>query len=314
VLGIALRRGSNAGRITTLVVCGLGVVAGAASALIVAGQQSGDPVAGSLGGQLSNAYPAGWIGTNAGLAVAQMLGYVVVGALVLAAPRAFFRRAAAPASGIEVSGQQPAYGLPYPGSASIPGPYGPSSGSGYGASYAAPSAPPFGAPAAPPFGAPAAPPFGASAALPFGASAAPPFGASAAPPFGASAAGQGQPGYAAPFADSPYARPPGLPADAAFQPDPGGVGRPGAPSSSAEPFITAPSEAANGPAAPPASAPPAASAGSAWAPSTPRGELSGDAGPAATVEPAAEPAERPAEPVKRPPAGSDDEYWSRPSE
>jgi hypothetical protein len=95
VLGIALRRGSNAGRITTLVVCGLGVLTGAASALIVAGQRSGDSVAGSMGGQLSSAYPDGWIGTNAGLAVAQAIGYAVVGALVLAAPKAFFRRAGA---------------------------------------------------------------------------------------------------------------------------------------------------------------------------------------------------------------------------
>ena len=94
VVGLSLRRGSNAARIATLVVCVLGVLGGAAGVLTVAAQRSGESAPLSLGAQLSDAYPGGWIGANAGLSIAQILGYVLVGILVLTAPRAFFRRIA----------------------------------------------------------------------------------------------------------------------------------------------------------------------------------------------------------------------------
>ncbi|WP_127505327.1 hypothetical protein [Actinoplanes solisilvae] len=109
VIGLSLRRGSNVARIATLVVCALGLLGGIGSILTVVAQRSGDSVPLSLGGQLSEAYPGGWLGTNTGLSVAQILGYAVVGILVLTAPRAFFRRPAAPTV------PQQAYGMPYPG-------------------------------------------------------------------------------------------------------------------------------------------------------------------------------------------------------
>ncbi len=152
VLGIALRRGSNAARITTLVVSVLGVLTGAGTALIVAAQRSGDTVPGSVGARLSDAYPSGWIPTNVGLAVAQVVGYLLVAALVLAAPRAFFGRSAPATPGQQaqptfpyaaagdpasapLSGP-PAYGAPYPGSAYGQG--APASATPSGAGYPAP--------------------------------------------------------------------------------------------------------------------------------------------------------------------------------
>jgi hypothetical protein len=109
VLGLALRRGSNAARIATLVVCGVGVLAGAGTLVTVAVQRSGNPARGTLGDQLTNAYPGGWIGSNVALAVAQVIGYVLVGLLILTAPAAFFRRPGGPADT-----RVPTYGGPYP--------------------------------------------------------------------------------------------------------------------------------------------------------------------------------------------------------
>src|SRR3954471_15593946 len=94
VLGIALRRGSNAARITTLVCCGLGAVAGAAALIMIALERSGDGAPFSVEEQLSRAYPTGWLGLNVTLATAQILAYGLVAILVLAAPRVFFRRPA----------------------------------------------------------------------------------------------------------------------------------------------------------------------------------------------------------------------------
>ncbi|MFC3741104.1 hypothetical protein [Paractinoplanes deccanensis] len=152
VLGLALRRGSNVARIATLVACVLGILGGAASALTVAVQRGGDTAPWSLGAKLSDAYPGGWIGTNAGLAVAQILGYAVVGVLVLTAPKAFFRKPVAPAApgvGVPPGGYPPAYGAPYPGYPAVGhGPYAPAQDqqNPYGPAAAHPyaAAPPFG--------------------------------------------------------------------------------------------------------------------------------------------------------------------------
>jgi hypothetical protein len=92
VLALALRRGSQASRVGTWVVCGLGLLFGCASTVTVAAQRAGDTVPGTLGAALSGAYPGSWIGVNLSLAIAQMVGYVAVAVLLLAAPGAFFGR------------------------------------------------------------------------------------------------------------------------------------------------------------------------------------------------------------------------------
>nr|WP_221380843.1 hypothetical protein [Actinoplanes polyasparticus] len=153
VVGLSLRRGSNAARIAALVVSVLGILGGTAGVLTLAAQRSGNSAPWSLGAQLSDAYPDGWIGTNAGLAIAQILGYALVGILILTAPRTFFRRPAAP------SAPQPVYGAAYPGhgvpanaaypSSAYPGPGYPPSASQPAAGYPASGAqsagyPPFG--------------------------------------------------------------------------------------------------------------------------------------------------------------------------
>jgi hypothetical protein len=157
VLALGLRRGSNASRIGTWVVCGLGAVAGGGSALAVLAQRSGEGTPGSLGVQLSEAYPGSWIGLNVALAVAQIVGYLIVAVLLLASPGSFFGRTAktqpdqyaqpAPPPGFG----QPAYGPP-PGYG--PPAYGPT---GYAPppGYVSPN--PYGGPAAYP-AAPSAPP------------------------------------------------------------------------------------------------------------------------------------------------------------
>jgi hypothetical protein len=90
VLGIALRRGSRLGRGVTLGVCVLGVLAGCGTLAILAVQRAGDPVPGTLSDALDSAYPNGWIVLNVAVAVAQVVAYLVVGVLVLMAPRDFF--------------------------------------------------------------------------------------------------------------------------------------------------------------------------------------------------------------------------------
>ncbi|BFU48121.1 hypothetical protein [Krasilnikovia sp. MM14-A1004] len=107
VLALGLRRGSNAARIGTWVVCGLGLLAGCGSLVTVGVQRSGDGDPGSLGAALSGAYPDGWIGLNVGVAVAQMVGYLIVAVLLLAAPGSFFGRAGAATAGV------PGHGSPY---------------------------------------------------------------------------------------------------------------------------------------------------------------------------------------------------------
>ncbi len=96
VLALALRRGSQASRVGTWVVCGLGVLFGCVSTVAVTAQRSGDGAPGTLGVALSEAYPGSWIGLNVAMAVAQMVGYLVVAVLLAVAPGAFFRRQTPP--------------------------------------------------------------------------------------------------------------------------------------------------------------------------------------------------------------------------
>ncbi|WP_199513363.1 hypothetical protein [Nucisporomicrobium flavum] len=141
VLALGLRRGSNGFRVATLVVCALGLLAGCASATTVGVQRSGDSAPGSLGAALTDAYPGSWIPLNLSLAIAQIAGYVLVGALLLAAPREFFGRPSKPAppDPFAVNSQLPPAGYAQPGYYGPPQPV-------YGAPY--PSAPPS-APMAP---------------------------------------------------------------------------------------------------------------------------------------------------------------------
>ncbi|MFI5495351.1 hypothetical protein [Actinoplanes sp. NPDC051859] len=117
VLALGLRRGSNGMRIASLVVCGLGVFGGCASATTTALQNGGGGASGSLGRALSDAYPDSWLTLNVGLGLAQLVGYVLVAVLLLVAPREFFGKAPKPA--------QPAPFVP-----------GAVAGSGYGAAPA----------------------------------------------------------------------------------------------------------------------------------------------------------------------------------
>ena len=145
VLGLAIRRGSRTGRIATLVICALGILGGAGSALTVALERSGDGIPDALGDRLATAYPGGWIAINIALAVAQILGYALVAVLLLTAPRQFFGhpQAATPAP-------PSSYGMPYPGPHPAP-PYPPSGfpppTSGAHPSTGAAPYPPPGAPA-----------------------------------------------------------------------------------------------------------------------------------------------------------------------
>lgn len=117
VLALGLRRGSNAARIATWVVAGLGLLAGCGSTVTVALERGGDPPRDTLGAALADAYPGSWIGLNVGLAVAQMLAYVLVAVLLLASPGTFFGRAPKPLPPDPFAAPPSPYGAPggYPG-------------------------------------------------------------------------------------------------------------------------------------------------------------------------------------------------------
>ncbi|MDY7085933.1 MAG: hypothetical protein SYR96_12585 [Actinomycetota bacterium] len=219
VVGLSLRRGSNMARITTLVVCVLGILGGGGAVLTLAAQQSGDADPSSLGSQLSGAYPGGWIGTNAALAVAQVLGYTLVGILILTAPRAFFRRPATPAFGASLPAFGPGRPVGYPAAVS----------GGYLAGYPGAGSVGHPPPGAPP-GAPASATPGGTQPMwdpagphhswdprPLPGSPQPASGHPGAAYPGYGPAGYPAPGYAQPSPHvSPYARPADQARDAAF--------------------------------------------------------------------------------------------------
>ncbi len=114
VLGVALRRGNRLARAVAVGVCGLGLLTGLGTVGILAAQRSGDAVPGSIGAALSDAYPSGWITLNAVVAVAQVLGYLAVGGLLLAAPREYFGTAPGfvPPSQFEAPASEPQWAGP----------------------------------------------------------------------------------------------------------------------------------------------------------------------------------------------------------
>lgn len=89
-LGVGVRRGSRLARAIALGVCGLGLVAGCATLVVLGVQRAGEAVPGTLSEALNDAYPSGWIVLNASVAAAQVVAYLLVGGLLLAAPREFF--------------------------------------------------------------------------------------------------------------------------------------------------------------------------------------------------------------------------------
>ncbi|MDI6102876.1 hypothetical protein QLQ12_30085 [Actinoplanes sp. NEAU-A12] len=100
VLGIALRKGSRLARGIALGVCVFGVLTGCGTLAILAAQRAGEAEPGTLSAALNAAYPSGWIVLNVAVAAAQVVAYLVVGALLLAAPRGFFGGTAEPAAAL----------------------------------------------------------------------------------------------------------------------------------------------------------------------------------------------------------------------
>ncbi|MEU8128253.1 hypothetical protein AB0B68_13645 [Micromonospora sp. NPDC049049] len=93
-LALGLLAGRNGVRVATWVVSGLGLLAACCSVVVVVGERaaplrmgSGDQSLAELLGLVGDAYPSWWIPLNAGLSVAQALGYLVV-ATLLALPAA----------------------------------------------------------------------------------------------------------------------------------------------------------------------------------------------------------------------------------
>jgi hypothetical protein len=228
VLALGLRRGSNAARIATWVVAGLGLLAGCASTATVAVQRSGDPGQGSLSAALSDAYPGSWIPLNVSLAIAQMLGYVLVGVLLLASPGTFFGRAPKPLPPDPFAA--PGHGAPgsYPAMPGYPSAPGQGTSSGYPAAPGYPSATDQGAsggfPAASSY--PAAP--GGYPPAPGGyPAAAQQQGAPGGYPEAQQGAPGGYPGASQPGAPGGYPTAPGQPAPGGYGPPPtGGYGMP----------------------------------------------------------------------------------------
>ncbi|EEP72681.1 hypothetical protein MCAG_03008 [Micromonospora sp. ATCC 39149] len=99
-LAAGLLVGRAGARVATWAVCGLGVLFGCCGVALLVGQRAvplrladGERSTAELLGLVGDAYPGFWISINAALSVGQVLGYLVVAAL-LASPSAsaWFRR------------------------------------------------------------------------------------------------------------------------------------------------------------------------------------------------------------------------------
>ncbi|SCG48762.1 hypothetical protein [Micromonospora inositola] len=103
-LALGLVSGRAGARVGTWVVCGLGLLCGCCGLAVLVGQRAAplrlgadEQVTADLLGRLGDAYPGWWIPLNAALSVAQVLGYLVVAALLaLPAASAFLHRRPAP--------------------------------------------------------------------------------------------------------------------------------------------------------------------------------------------------------------------------
>ncbi|SCL64707.1 hypothetical protein [Micromonospora chersina] len=167
-LALGLLSGRGGARVTTWVVAGLGLFCGCCGLAVLVGQRAAplrlgadDRVTADLLARVGDAYPGWWIPVNAAVSVAQILGYLVVAALLtLPTAGAFFhRRPPRPAGPVPPAGPAPAYGPP-PASTPPAGPPAPG--------YYGPPAPAHGQPSpwAPPTAPVSAPPPGTSATPP----------------------------------------------------------------------------------------------------------------------------------------------------
>ncbi|MEV4479964.1 hypothetical protein [Micromonospora coxensis] len=95
-LAAGLLAGRRGARVATWVVSGLGLLGGCCTGALLLGQRAAPLDAGvdpELLGLLAEAYPSWWLPVNAGVSVAQMLGYLVVAVLlVLPTARGWFAR------------------------------------------------------------------------------------------------------------------------------------------------------------------------------------------------------------------------------
>ncbi|WP_446217716.1 hypothetical protein [Micromonospora sp. IBHARD004] len=170
-LALGLLAGRAGARVGTWVVCGLGLLCGCCGLAVLVVQRAAplrlgadERVTADLLARLGDAYPGWWIPLNATLSVAQVLGYLVVAALVsLPATSAFLHRRPAPAGPTPPRGPMPPAAPNYPpppgyGPPSAPPAYGPPPGPP--TSWSPPAAPgtPPSPPAAP--GTPPSPPAG----------------------------------------------------------------------------------------------------------------------------------------------------------
>ncbi|MDG4803865.1 hypothetical protein [Micromonospora sp. WMMD980] len=146
-LALGLRSGRPGARTATWVVAGLGLLCGCCGLAVLVGQRAAplrlgadDRVTADLLGLVGDAYPAWWIPVNAALSVAQILGYLVVAALLtLPSANAFLHRHPAPAG--RPSGPPTGYGTTASGApVAGPTPWGLPPG------LTSPSAPPASAP------------------------------------------------------------------------------------------------------------------------------------------------------------------------
>nr|WP_204341727.1 hypothetical protein [Micromonospora terminaliae] len=148
-LALGLLSGRAGARVATWVVAGLGLFCGCCALAVLVGQRAAplrlgadERVTADLLARVGDAYPDWWIPVNAALSVAQILGYLVVAALLtLPSAGAFFHRRAP---------RPPAGPTPPPGPVA-PAPTGPVAAA---PAYGHPS--PWGPPPAPP--PPSAPP------------------------------------------------------------------------------------------------------------------------------------------------------------
>ncbi|MEU7571809.1 hypothetical protein [Micromonospora sp. NPDC049240] len=158
-LALGLRSGRPGARVATWAVAGLGLLCGCCGFATLVGQRAAplrlgadDRVTADLLGLVGDAYPNFWIAANAAMLVAQILGYVVVAALLAAPSANAFLRRPAPAR----SGPATGYGATVSGGpASGPTPWGPPPGL---TAPTGPSNPPASAPQPPPASAPPMPP------------------------------------------------------------------------------------------------------------------------------------------------------------
>lgn len=148
-LALGLLSGRPGARVGSWVVAGLGLLCGCCGLAVLVGQRaaplrvSADGRAtAELFGRLGDAYPDWWIPVNAAVAVAQVLGYLVVAALLVTpASGAFLRRRPAPA-GPALPGYGPASVPPAPGYGPPPAPGPPAPASGPASPWAPGTPPP----------------------------------------------------------------------------------------------------------------------------------------------------------------------------